>query len=99
MDLSLLLLVTPMMPPPVDPPPGPPGVLGPTLPPDVCGPVDKVVAPPGPLPRIGAAPGWVLVPALPACTPPCVFCPTRIGAKSSLVMGSLYFLRRNFSLT
>src|ERR1051326_4840730 len=94
MDLSLLLLVTPMMPPP-GPPPTPPGRAA------VC--VPAVTALVGAWPRPGEAVGLVDAPR-PDCCPAGALdapwpWPARMGTKSSFVIGSLYFLRRNRSVT
>src|SRR5262245_52250475 len=106
MDLSLLLLVTPITPP--TPPPGC-DPIGDERPPDVMPPGDVVpgVAPPIDVPTRPAAPtgappvGAPRPPALGRCVgPPGVGLPgiawpaTR-GRKSSLVIGSLNFFRRN----
>src|SRR4029079_16390678 len=68
----------------------PPGPVGDPAP----GPVGEPV--PGPVPRLpgaGAPPRCGFVDA------PGIAWPARIGWKSSLVMGSLYFLRRNLCST
>src|SRR5262245_11463318 len=99
-DASLLLLVTPLMPAvvwtPVPPGVDPRPVAG-AVPRPGCvdddGPAVGDVPPPGPLaPRPPAAdvPEFCVPPRPDPGSP----CPTGIGAKSSLVIGSLYFLRR-----
>src|SRR5437762_13485200 len=91
MDLSLLLLITPMIPAP------PPPVVG--------VPAPKVE--PGPRPAVGPGedsrppvsdcrcPRWPAGAEIPGV--PC--CPAGIGWKSVFVIGSLNFLRRNRSRT
>src|SRR5512142_1654008 len=87
-DLSLLLLATPMTPPVT-----PPAMLEPN-PPDAVVPSGREVPPAGG--AVGVAPGREAVAEpLPGVVPwPCAS-----GTKSSFVIGSLYFLRRNFSRT
>src|SRR6266511_1120212 len=103
MDLSLLLLFTPMI-----PPTGPPCVpVGDVPRPAVCGVGPGAVICPGVL--VPAEPP-ALTPGdppreVPGCVdPPGVFAPgacavTITSWKSSPVIGSLYFLRRNFCCT
>ncbi len=126
MDLSLLLLVTPMNPPtppvsgvPRPPTPGIGAVMG--VAPDPARPVIGPRDPVGPV--VGAvgdgavgdgedgvdsrpvvlpvrcvlkvtAPGWLVPPPGGAEIPAVPWAPTGISWKSSLVIGSLYFLRR-----
>src|SRR5882672_9000621 len=97
MDLSLLLLATPLMPPIVPALGAPNGVADPCRPPPagwvlrVCvGGVEPVCPRPP-----AAAPG---PPCWPAPAPPGA-APTGSGRKSSFVIGSLYFLRRYRSRT
>src|SRR5260221_2507031 len=97
MDLSLLLLATPLM-PPTAPALGVPNGVGvdPWRPPPTCG--FEVWRPPvagEPVCPRAAVPG---PPCWPAPTPPGA-APTGSGRKSSFVIGSLYFLRRYPSRT
>src|SRR6202049_4269376 len=86
MDVSLLLLVTPVIPAPV----GDPGVLPLAAP--VVGAAPPRADPCGPP---GGAPPRC-VPGAPPCGAATL---SKTGAKSSLVIGSLNFLRRNFCST
>src|ERR1043166_3517105 len=98
MDLSLLLLTTPMTPPapPVRGVPRP--AVGLLVVGDVLRPVPGLESrPPLAAPPLSRPPGPVWRCPLPAGPEmPGVPCwPTGMGWKSSLVIGSLYFLRRN----
>src|SRR5213083_1127604 len=93
MDVSLLLLATPVM-PPVGPAPGVPmppgeGVVG-VVPVVGRGPVAGLL-----WIGVGVWPGrWAVCEPLPGVA--AVPWPCNSGMKSLLVIGSLYFLRRNF---
>src|SRR5258705_5255626 len=98
MDLSLLLLATPLM-PPTAPALGAPNGVGvePWRPPvagvgEVWGLLPGAVEGVCPRPVVPGAPCW------PAPPPPGA-APTGSGTKSSFVIGSLYFLRRDGSRT
>src|SRR5438105_13777709 len=94
MDLSLLLLATPLTPPIVPALGAPNGVAVPWRPPPACvlSVVIGGVEPDGPRAVDPGPPCWP-APALPGAAP------TGRGRKSSFVIGSLYFLRRYRSRT
>src|SRR5262245_22757047 len=96
MDFSLLLLVTPMT-PPIPPAPGVPTGDIPGR--EAAGAVAVTVGVPAPRPTPpgrGAAPAAGFAPGAPGAPPaPGPACPAASTWKSSLVIGSLNFLRRN----